>query len=110
MREQHELELGDERVQWLRDRRVDLYIRITTLFNEAQRIFDSLNSTNVKNASITEKINAASARMEALNAEAAAATAKIETQQQPGVSSAMMAERDDIMASTTTASCDVSLA
>ena len=36
--------------------------------------------------------------MEALNAEAAAATAKIEAQQQPGVSSAMMAERDDIMA------------
>lgn len=84
MREQHELELDDERVRWTRDRRTDLYIRINTVLKEWQKTFSDWHLTHIKNASDTEKITAQAAKLKAVEDEQDALTVKI--QQQPGVS------------------------
>ena len=96
MREQHELELDDERVRWMRDRRIDLYIRINTVLKQWQKTFDDLHSSHIKNASIIEKITAQAAKTKAVNDEMVALAAKIKAQQQPGVSFAT--ERADLTA------------
>jgi hypothetical protein len=98
MREQHELELEDERVRWTRDRRADLYIRITTLLQEMRRTFDDMNSTGMRLGSNTEKLNSLTAQMAPLVAEVNAATADLEAQRQAGVATVTTSEEDNLKA------------
>jgi chromosome segregation ATPase len=76
---------------------VDLYIRITTLFQEWQRALAEQNSTRIKLASVTEEITASTAEMKDLDTEIKALTAQIETLQEPGIPSAITAERDKVV-------------